>query len=107
MFLPNKIRVEILLPLFDNEGNAIDKSKFFETRKELVTEFKACTFLGPTQGMWIDNEEKEYNDIHCGFYVMAPNTEKSTNFFKNYKETLKKRFKQLDVLITYYPVEIL
>jgi hypothetical protein len=71
MFLGNKIRVEILLPLFDNDGNAIDKSKFFETRRELVAEFEGCTFLGaPTQGMWID-EERKYFDTNCGLY--APN----------------------------------
>jgi len=107
MFLPNKIRVEILLPLFDNEGNEVDKSKFFYIRKELAAEFKGCTFMSPTQGMWIDREEEEYIDANVGFYVLAPNTEKSTNFFKAYKAILKERFNQLDVLMTYYPVEIL
>jgi hypothetical protein len=106
MFLGNKVRVEILLPLFDNDGNIIDKSKLFETRRELVAEFKGCTFLGaPTQGMWIDNEERKYFDTNCGLYVEAPNREESIDFFRVYKETLKQRFNQLEVLITYYPVE--
>jgi hypothetical protein len=64
MFLGNKVRVEILLPLFDNDGNIIDKSKLFETRRELVAEFKGCTFLGaPTQGMWIDNEVADFTTV--------------------------------------------
>lgn len=85
MFLGNKIRVEILLPLFDNHGNPIDKVK----------------------SKWIDEEEREYSDTNCGFYVLASHTDKSTNFFMDYKETLKKRFSQADILITYYPVETL
>jgi len=40
-----------------------------------------------------------------GVYVVAPHTEDSIKFFRDYKEILKKRFDQLDILITYYPIE--
>ena len=63
MFLANKIRVEILLPLFDNDGIETEKSKFVDTRKELVSEFKGCTFMVSSQGMWID-KDIEYSDIY-------------------------------------------
>jgi hypothetical protein len=57
-----------------------------------------------SQGMWID-KDIEYSDINAGFYVIAPNTEKSIKFFQDYKKKLKERFNQQTILITYYPVE--
>jgi hypothetical protein len=97
------------LPLFYNikdgetERKEVEKSKFFETKKELAERFKGCTFT-QVQGVWID-KDIEYSDVNMGFYIVAPNTEDSITFFQEYKKTLKQRFDQLDLLITYYPVE--
>ena len=107
MFLPNRIRVEILLPLIDNDGKDIDKSKLLEAGKNLEKEFKGYTLLSQAQGIWVDEEKKRYEDVNCGFYVVAPNTPESVKFFKKYKNTLMKKFGQKDILITYYPVETL
>jgi hypothetical protein len=60
--------------------------------------------MSPAEGSWID-KDIEYNDINSGFYVVASHTEDSIRFFRDYKELLKKRFDQLDILITYYPIE--
>src|SRR5215831_3764340 len=104
IFLSNKIRVEIILPLYYNDKTQIEPRKFFETRRELTAKFGGCTAMSPAEVSWID-KDIGYNDINSGFYVVAPHTEDSIRSFRDYKEVLKKRFDQLDILITYYPIE--
>lgn len=104
IFLSNKIRVEIVLPLYYNDKTQIERGKFLETRRELTAKFGGCTVMSPAEGLWID-KDIEYNDINSGFYVIAPHIEDSLRFFREYKEVLKKKFDQLDILITYYPIE--
>ena len=57
-FNPNKIRVEILLPLSYNDGKPIEKSKFVNTERELAQHFGGCTTLIPVEGLWIDDDLK-------------------------------------------------
>jgi hypothetical protein len=44
-FNPNKIRVEILLPLSYNDGKPIEKSKFANAELELAQRFGGCIAL--------------------------------------------------------------
>ena len=104
-FNPNKIRVEILLPLSYNDGKPIEKSKFANTERELAQRFGGCTTLIPSEGLWIDDDLKEYADINSGFYVVAPLNKESTIFFEEYVKRLKRRFKQKSVLITFLAIK--
>jgi hypothetical protein len=97
-FNPNKIRVEILLPLSYNDGKPIEKSKFVNTERELAQHFGGCTTLIPVEGL------KEYADINSGFYVVAPLNKESKSFFEAYVKKLKKRFKQKHILLTFLPI---
>ena len=103
-FNPNKIRVEILLPLSYNDGKPIEKSKFANTEGELAQHFGGCTTLIPVEGLWIDDDLKEYADINSGFYVVAPLNKESISFFEAYVKKLKKRFKQKHILLTFLPI---
>jgi hypothetical protein len=103
-FTPNRFRVEILLPLFYNDDTEIEASKFDQTFDELAKKFKGCTALTPAQGVWFE-DAKKYKDINSGLYVVIPNTEESIKYFDSYKRVLKKRFKQIDIFVTYYPVK--
>jgi hypothetical protein len=99
------MRVEILLPLFYNDGEEIEKSKFLKTKEELAAKFHGCTALTPAEGLWIDDDFTKYYDVNSGFYVVAPYKEDSITYFEDYKTVLKKRFKQKKIFITYYPVK--
>lgn len=103
-FNPNKIRVEILLPLSYNNGKPIEKTKFDSTERELARRFGGCTALMPTEGLWIDEDSKEYSDINSGFYIVVPLNKKSIAFLKEYAKKLKRRFKQKKILVTYFPI---
>ena len=43
IFLSNKIRVEIILPLYHKDKTQIEPRKFLETRRELTAKFGGCT----------------------------------------------------------------
>ena len=104
-FRPNKLRIEVLLPLFDNDGKPIEESKFLETSKELAAKFRGCTALTPAEGLWMNKDSVTSEDVNSGFYVVAPYIEDSINYFESYKDTLKYRFRQEEIFVTYYPVK--
>ena len=101
------VRYEILLPLRYNDGTPVEDEKLRMTRRELVKKFGAVTveprgFLG----VWI-YQGREYEDDLIRIVVDVEDTSEAEQFFKEYKECLKKRFKQFDVWITVYPVRII
>jgi hypothetical protein len=104
-FRPNKLRVEILLPLFYNNGTEIEASKFDETADELGKQFTGCTSITPAQGVWFGKNSRKYIDVNSGFYVVIPYKEESIKYFDRYKKILKERFEQEEIFITYYPVK--
>lgn len=50
------------------------------------------------------SEHKEYNDVNSIFFVIAPKTEATLDFLRDYKEVLKARFEQKDIMITYQDI---
>jgi hypothetical protein len=57
------------------------------------------------EGLWIDDDSTNYFDTNSGFYVVAPYIEDSIKYFEDYKTTLKERFNQKKIFITYYLVK--
>ena len=92
------------MPLSYNDGKPIEKSKFVNTERELAQHFGGCTTLIPVEGLWIDDDLKEYADINSGFYVVAPFNKDSICFFEAYVKKLKKRFKEKHILLTFLPI---
>jgi hypothetical protein len=97
-------RFEILLPLRYNDGTPIEAEKFEQTRKELVTHFGGTTFEPqPMRGFWM-HEGIEYQDLTVRVIVDTEDTPEAHEFFTNFKETLKERFRQLEVWITFFSI---
>ncbi|MGI0046914.1 MAG: hypothetical protein ACREBB_06985 [Nitrosotalea sp.] len=100
-----QIRIDIILPVFYNDGKQIEDSKLLQTRKELAKRFGGCSFLRETYGTWIDpTYHKEYNDVNSIFFVIAHKTQATLDFLKEYKEILKARFDQKDIMLTYQDI---
>ena len=71
-----QIRIDIILPVFYNNGKKIEDSKLLQTRKELAKRFGGCSFLRKTYGTWIDpSDHKEYNDVNSIFFVITSKTQ--------------------------------
>jgi hypothetical protein len=100
-------RYEILLPRQFNDGEAVPDILFAETLLELRQRFGAVS--SETQiirGIW-QSEGEIYRDDLVRVFVDVIDEPESLRFFLELKETLKKRFRQLDIWLTSYPIDVL
>lgn len=100
-------RYEILLPLVYNDGKEIEKEKFFQTDQELVEKFGATTTDTTIAiGSWV-YKGVLYKDRLIRIRVDVEDTEDARKFLEDFKEVLKERFKQIDIWITGYEIEVI
>ncbi len=87
--------------MYYNDGKPVEEEKFYQTNLERSRQFGGCTALMPAKGTWMDPADKQiYSDVNSGFFVIAPKTQETFDFLKSYKEILKERFRQIEILIT-------
>ena len=99
-------RYEILLPLRSNAGQTFPEELAVQTLLELEERFGAAS--AETQvirGMW-RHEGVRYRDELVRVFVDIADSPEVREFFREFKETLKARFQQLDIWMTSYPVEV-
>jgi hypothetical protein len=100
-------RFEILLPLRFNDGQPVPDELVGETLLELRQRFGAVS--AETQvirGHW-QHQGEEFRDELVRVFVDVADTEDNRAFFVAYKEQLKARFRQLDIWMTTYPIEVI
>jgi hypothetical protein len=97
------------LPLQYNNGEWIEDEKFEQTRSELFQRFGGLTYIMrefPLRGIW-GQDNRVYQDFIITYTVIdfSP-SEETTQFFVEYKEILKSRFEQKEILITVQDIGI-
>jgi hypothetical protein len=100
-------RFEFLLPLRFNDGQPVPDSLIADTLVELERQFGAVS--AETQvirGLW-RNQGQSYRDELVRVFVDVPDTGDSREFFVTYKEQLKTRFRQIDIWMTTYLIEVI
>ncbi len=100
-------RFEILLPLRFNDGQPIPDELVGQTLLELRQQFHAIS--AETQvirGHW-EHAGEEFRDELVRVFVDVADTGENRDYFVTYKERLKARFKQLDIWMTTYPIEVI
>ena len=100
-------RFEILLPLRFNDGQPVPDELVGETLLELRQRFGAVS--AETQvirGHW-QYQGEVFRDELVRVFVDVADTEEQRAFFVAYKEQLKARFRQLDIWMTTYPIEVI
>jgi hypothetical protein len=100
-------RYEILLPRRFNDQQPVPDDLIAESLLELEGRFGAVS--AETQiirGFW-RHEEQSYRDDLVRVFVDVPDTPENHRFFEEYKERLKTRFRQLDIWMTTYLIEVL
>ena len=101
------IRFEILLPLFYNDGRPIEDEKFVETDDELVQVFGATsTDSVIVRGHWV-YQSTRYEDRLLRIRVDVTDTPENWQHMRDAKESLKRRFDQLDIWITASRIEVI
>ncbi|MEA2875473.1 MAG: hypothetical protein QOF14_669 [Hyphomicrobiales bacterium] len=89
--------IQILLPLFDNDGNHFDASLYADIRRELSGRFGGLTAFSraPAEGLWRDDGQTKHDDIIV-MEVMAEGVD--TEWWRAYRKSLETRFRQ-DVIV--------
>lgn len=101
------IRFEILLPLFYNDGRAIEREKFLETDDEVVQLFGAAsTDTVVVRGRWL-YQSTLYQDQLIRVRLDVEDTPENWQSVRTFKETLKVRFDQVDIWITAHRIDII
>ncbi len=98
---------QLLLPLYDNDGQALPKALFAEVRNELVEQFGGLTAYAraPANGLWREDDSRAVRDDLVIYEVMI--SELDRIWWTNYRTSLEARFRQEQLLIRAHPVEVL
>ena len=100
-------RFELLLPTRFNNDQPVPDHVFSSTLLELEERFGAVSSETQTiAGQW-RREGRIYRDESVRVFVDVPDTEENRQFFVEFKEVLKKRFDQIDIWMTTFPLEII
>lgn len=99
-------RYEILLPTRYNDGQQVEAVKFDQTVQEIVARFGAVTFH-PEQllGIWL-HQGQRFEEYNVRLVIDVEDTPDNTAFFHGLKQTLKQRFRQIDVWIVSYEIRM-
>ena len=99
-------RYEITLPTRYNDGNPVEPEKFLATRRQIAARFGALTFLPElVHGEWTYQQVK-YEEPNMRVLVDVEDTPENAEFFRQFKEILKERFRQIDIWIVSYEIRI-
>ncbi|MCA1642986.1 MAG: hypothetical protein LC785_13790 [Acidobacteria bacterium] len=86
--------IQLLLPLYDNEGEPFGRDHFDGVRNELASEFGGVTAFrrSPAEGVWVQTAGEVSRDEVVIFEVMADRLER--RWWSRYRRELEERFRQ-------------
>ena len=102
----------LFLPLNDNEGNPFPEIEFANVVIDIRRRFGGLTWMRPTHevallGEWVESVTGTiYRDELIAYFVVADATSKAEDFFAEYKSTLMTRFRQKDIFMLSFLVDI-
>ena len=99
--------VQLLLPLYDNDGQAIDHEHFRQVREELTDRFGGLTAFtrAPAEGLWQPGGESVQRDDIVVFEVMVPVVDEA--WWQDYRGVLERRFRQEKIVIRAQSIKLL
>jgi hypothetical protein len=97
--------VQILLPVYGNDGQALLQETYGEIRDELVARFGGLTAFteSPAEGLWTKDDQQAKRDEIIMIEVMVEEVDRS--WWVAYRERLEARLKQESIVIRALPIE--
>jgi hypothetical protein len=97
--MENKKLIQILLPLYDEEGKLFPATAYARIKEELTEKFGGLTVYtrSPATGLWKESDEKVSRDDIIIYEVVAEDIDKS--WWRIYKTSLEQHFRQQEVMI--------
>lgn len=100
-------RFEILLPRRYNDGEPVPDELIADALFSIQKRFGAVSSETQTiHGLW-SHEDQTYRDDLVRLFADVPDTPESRQLFLEFKERAKATFRQIDIWMTTYPVDIL
>ena len=99
--------VQLLLPLYDNDGVATPAATFRTVRDELTERFGGLTAYTrtPADGVWDDGDGAPTRDEIVIYEVMTDTIDAA--WWDHYRRELERRFRQETVVIRALPIAML
>ncbi|MBB6097377.1 hypothetical protein HNR42_000791 [Deinobacterium chartae] len=100
--------IQILLPRSDNDGRPLEGALYRQVRLELIERFGGLTAYvrAPAEGLWQPEDgEPPVRDEVLVYEVMAETLERE--WWAEYREALRQRFRQRSLIIRAQPLELL
>ncbi len=97
---------EILLPVFDNEGQPFGDGKFAMVRKVLVDRFGGMTAFArtPAQGISTDRGTTVHDELIV-FEVMSEELDKT--WWRSFRHDLEAEFRQDKIVIRTFTIDVM
>jgi hypothetical protein len=91
--------VQILLPLYDNEGHPFEPVDYVQLRSELADRFGGVTAYtrAPARGVWKDDAGGTTRDDIVIFEVMSKDLDRE--WWTGFRKDLERRFRQESVIV--------
>jgi hypothetical protein len=91
--------VQILLPLYDNEGHAFEAREYMQLRSELADRFGGVTAYtrAPARGVWKDGAGETTRDDIVIFEVMTDTLDRV--WWTQFRHELERRFRQDSLIV--------
>jgi hypothetical protein len=98
--------IQMLLPLQDNHGHRFPRDDFDRTLRELIERWGGATaFLeSPAAGAWREEGAVSHDQV---VMIEVMTEELDQEWWKRYREELKQRFKQEELVIRATVIEML
>lgn len=99
--------VQLLLPLYDNEGKPFPAGVFETLRVELTERFGGVTAYArsPARGFWKEDPVTTVRDDIVIYEVMAEDLDRA--FWSDYREMVRRRLRQDTLIVRAHPIEML
>jgi len=100
-------RYEILLPLRFNNGQSVPENLLADALLELEKQFEAVSWETQiVRGTW-QKAGQTYHDELMRLFVDVPDKAENRQFFIQFKDRMKTKFKQLDIWLVSYSIDVL
>lgn len=99
--------VQLLLPLYAQDGAKLPQELFGTVRTELVIRFGGLTAYSraPAKGLWMDDADRVDQDDIVVYEVMVEALDRG--WWSAYREQLRLRFRQEELVVRAQAVELL
>lgn len=97
--------IQFLLPLYDPQGERFPHSQFAEVRAELTERFGGVTawVQSPARGLWQEDDGSVARDDVALHEVMVESLDRT--WWGEYRESLRRRFRQEELVLRALEVE--